>query len=49
MKAEFSAAQLEFHALKRRQVIGKFDSGEISSDGGGVLLREIEKRTHRLR
>jgi|TARA_B100000315_G_scaffold223160_1_gene227722 hypothetical protein len=27
-------------------VIGKFDGGKISSDGGGLLLREVEKRTH---
>jgi len=49
MTTECTAAQLEFHGLKRRQVIGKFDGGEISSDGGGVLLREVEKRTHILR
>ena len=49
MKTECSKAQLEFHGLNRRQVIGQFDGGEISSDGGGVLLREVEKRTHVLR
>ena len=49
MKTECSKAQLEFHGLKRRQVIGQFNGGEISSDGGGVLLREVEKRTHLLR
>jgi hypothetical protein len=26
-------------------VIGRFDGGKISSDAGGVLLREVEKRT----
>ena len=49
MKTECNKAQLAFHGLKRRQVIGQFDGGEISSDGGGVLLREVEKRTHLLR
>ena len=49
MKTECSKVQLTFHGLNRRQVIGQFDGGEITSDGGGVLLREVEKRTHMLR
>lgn len=48
MKTECSKVQLAFHSLNRRQVIGQFDGGEISSDGGGVLLREVEKRTQAL-
>jgi hypothetical protein len=43
---ECSAEQLEFHALGRRAVVGKFDGGMISSDGGGLLLGEVEARTH---
>lgn len=43
---ECSAEQLEFHALGRRAVVGNFDGGMISSDGGGLLLREVEERTH---
>jgi hypothetical protein len=27
--------QLEFHALSRREVIGRFDGGRITSDGDG--------------
>jgi hypothetical protein len=42
---ECSAEQLEFHALGKRVVAGKFDGGRISSDGGGLLLREVEART----
>lgn len=29
-----------------RQVVGRFGGGRISSDGGGLLLREVEKRTY---
>jgi hypothetical protein len=42
---ECNAEQLEFHALGRRAVVGTFDGGNISSDGGGVLLGEVEART----
>lgn len=34
-----------FHPLARRQVRGRFDGGAIPSDAGGLLLREVEKRT----
>jgi len=49
MKTECNSIQMEFHGLGRRDVVGKFDGGQISSDGGGVLLREIELRTHILK
>ncbi|MEA3275374.1 MAG: IS1380 family transposase [Pseudomonadota bacterium] len=42
---ECNAEQLEFHALGRRAVVGKFDGGMISSDGGALLLAEVEART----
>ena len=42
---ECSAEQLEFHALGRRAVVGRFDGGAISSDGGGLLLSEVEVKT----
>lgn len=42
---ECSGAQLEFHALGRRAVVGNFDGGAISSDGGGLLLGEVEAHT----
>jgi len=35
---------LEFHALGRRSVTGRFDGGRISSDAGAMLLREVDKR-----
>jgi len=44
MQTECKPEQLEFHALGRRDVIGRFDGGRITSDGGGLLLREVDKR-----
>lgn len=34
-----------FHPLNQHEIRGKFDGGSISSDGGSLLLREVEKRT----
>ena len=45
LKTQCTGEQLEFHALGRRLVTGRFDGGRISSDAGGVLLREVDKRT----
>lgn len=44
MKTECTDVDGEFHDLGRRKVVGEFDAGEISSDGGGLLLREIDLR-----
>ena len=44
MKTECKPEQLEFQSLGRREVIGRFDGGRITSDGGGLLLREVDKR-----
>ena len=46
METECILEQMEFQQLGRRRVIGRFDGGKISSDAGGVLLREVEKGTH---
>lgn len=45
MKTECNAKPLEFHDLDRPRVVGDFDGGKISSDRGGVLLREVKQRT----
>lgn len=45
MTAECNQRTFEFHPLGGREVVGRFDGGTISSDGGGVLLREVEVRT----
>ena len=44
MKTECKPKQYEFHALGRRQVVGGFDGGRITSDAGGLLLREVDTR-----
>lgn len=49
MKTECTAERMEFHGLGKRAVIGNFNGGQISSDGGGVLLREVERRCHILK
>ena len=46
MQTDCSSDQLEFQGLGRRQVVGRFDAGRASSDGGGtLLLREVAERT----
>lgn len=49
MKTACSAEPLECQGLGRRAVVGQFDGGQISSDSGGLLLREVEQRTHILK
>lgn len=44
MKTQCIQEQMAFQQLGRREVIGRFDGGKISSDGGGLLLREVERR-----
>ena len=44
MDTQCTGEQLEFHALGRRSVTGRFDGGRISTDGGGVLVREADLR-----
>ena len=35
----------EFHPLNSREVVAQFDGGDITSDAGGLMLREVEQRT----
>ncbi len=45
MTTECSGKHLKFHPLGQREVRANFDGGTITSDGGGLLLRAVEKRT----
>ncbi|XOV85992.1 MAG: IS1380 family transposase [Pseudomonadota bacterium] len=49
MNTECKSPQLEFHAFGARDVVGRFDGGRITSDGGGLMLREVDQRLGLLR
>ena len=40
MQTECNPEQCEFEALGRRRIVGAFDGGQMTSDGGAMLLRE---------
>lgn len=43
MPTECSAPQLVFEGFEGRQVVGAFDGGAVTSNGGGALLREADR------
>ncbi len=45
MTTQCTTERLQFEALGRQCVAGRFDDGELGSDGGGLLLRELALRT----
>jgi hypothetical protein len=45
MNTECIQQTLNFQCLGARQITARFDGGTITSDGGGLLLREVEART----
>ena len=49
MTTECNQFVFGFHPQKRREIRAQFDGGAITSDGGGLLLREVEKRIGILR
>ena len=49
MATECNQFVFGFHPQKRREIRAQFDGGTITSDGGGLLLREVEKRIRILR
>ena len=44
MVTECNPRTFEFHGLFGREVVARFDGGRVSSDGGGLLLREVNDR-----
>ena len=47
MTTECSQEPFPFHPLNEREVRGQFDGGAITSDAGGLLVREVEKRLNK--
>src|SRR3954453_6295321 len=45
MTTECNSAYLDFPMVGSRQVLADFDGGDISSDGGALLLRQTEALT----
>ncbi len=44
MQTECNTDRLDFQPLEKRELRGIFDGGAITSDGGGLLLREVEAK-----
>ena len=49
MGTECTTEPLQFQAAGGRAVLARFDGGTLTSDGGAVLLREVERVTGVLR
>ena len=49
MKTQCTQKSFAFHALGNRDVVARFDGGRITSDAGGLLLREVERKLGILR
>ena len=49
MTTDCNPQQLEFQGVGRRTVVASFDGGTLSSDGGVLLLGEVERRRGILR
>ena len=45
MQTECIDESFVFQPLARREVVGKFDGGTITSDAGALLLREVNRAT----
>jgi len=45
VKTECSGERFGCKPLGRREVVARFDGGDITSDGGSLLLRELEAKS----
>ena len=45
MTTECTQKSFPFHPHSQREVVARFDGGAITTDGGGLLLREVERYT----
>ncbi|MBV8677024.1 MAG: transposase, partial [Planctomycetaceae bacterium] len=43
MQTQCNVAYLDFPMLGRREVLADFDGGDLTSDGGALLLRKVEE------
>jgi hypothetical protein len=41
---EYTQSSFGFHRLYQRDIVARFDGGDITTDGGGLLLREVDER-----
>ena len=48
MRTDCNKRIIHFTPLARRQILAEFDAGAISSDGGVLLLREVDRRINLL-
>ncbi len=48
MRTDCNKPIVRFTPLSRRDLLARFDAGAISSDGGAILLREVDRRINLL-
>ena len=45
MATECTTDQLRFEGPGRRRIVAEFNGGAITSDAGGLLLKEVDRKT----
>ena len=46
MPTECTPGALAFHGVAGREVVARVDGGTLTSEGGAVLLREVDRATN---